>query len=73
MWLPSINPTVVKTVEQAGYTVARVGRIVLGDYHPLCVQISARDYGQLQGGVWDFADGPLEEEDFNQLNRMVSV
>ena len=27
MWLPSINQTVVKTVEQAGYTVAKVGRI----------------------------------------------
>ena len=73
MWLPSINPTVVKTVEQAGYTVARVRMIVLDDDQPFCLQISSRDYGHLQGGVWDFADGPLEEEDFHQLNRMVSI
>ena len=56
MWLPSINQTVVRTVQEAGYRVARVG---------------SRDYSQLQGGIWDFADGPLEEQDFHNLNRLV--
>ena len=31
MWIPSINQTVVKTVEQAGYRVARVGRVWFGN------------------------------------------
>ena len=29
MWIPYINQTVVRTVEQAGYRVARVGRVWL--------------------------------------------
>ena len=59
----------------AGWVHSSKGRQdrLLGDYQPFCLQISSRDYGHLQGGLWDFADGPSEEEDFHLLNKMVSL
>ena len=71
MWIPYVNPTVVKTVEQAGYKVAKVEKSFFGIYEIFCFQISTRQYGQLQGGIWDFADSQREEEDFQHLQGMV--
>ena len=58
MWLPHINQTVVRAVEQAGFQVSR---------------ISSRDYRNIKGGLWDYADGEEEEEDFQNLSYMVST
>ena len=71
MWIPYVNPTVVKTVEQAGYKVAKVEKFFFGIRKIFHFQISSREYGQLQGGIWDFADSQREEEDFQHLQGMV--